>query len=84
MEWAEEIEENNNLNEDTPCVTQIINDVGYVIPIPKGFVPSTIEGEKTVAEGFVIYDTVVSPTSNQFVWVPVDNTYKMKTALNVS
>ena len=53
----------------------------YIYPIiPDGFVASTYEGENTVIEGLVIYETstlsgvekeVAQKTYNQFVWVPV-------------
>lgn len=77
LEWVRNISTNANLNPTTPCITQIKGGVGYTVPIPKGFVPSTIEGETDISEGLVIYDTAVSPNNNQFVWVPVDNTYGM-------
>ena len=58
-----------------------------VVPIPKGFVASQIEGEDTIAGGLVIYEgtnavtgdrngtehTTAMTTRNQYVWIPVDD-----------
>ena len=38
------------------------------VPVPKGFTPSTVDGEKTVEGGFVIKQ---DGTNNEFVWIPV-------------
>ena len=38
------------------------------VPVPKGFTPSTVDGEKTVEGGFVIQQ---DGTNNEFVWIPV-------------
>ena len=47
-----------------------LKDVVDGVPIPKGFIVSTVEEEKTKAGGLVIIDDV---TSSEFVWVPVDD-----------
>lgn len=53
------------------------------VPIPKGFVASTVAGENTKEEGLVIYEGEETVTNknindarrnrNQYVWVPVEN-----------
>ena len=46
------------------------------VPVPKGYVASTVTGETSVSTGFVIKEgTDGSKTSgiNEFVWVPVSN-----------
>ena len=60
---------------------------GVIVPVPKGYVASSVASENTVKDGFVIYegeeavtDTNVSEaqtTRNQFVWVPVENVHDM-------
>lgn len=60
-------------------VTELVDGV----PIPKGFVASSVAGENTKAGGLVIYegDTAVTSenhataltTRNQYVWVPVED-----------
>ena len=46
-------------SEDTPPVN---------VPVPKGFTLSTVDGEKTVEDGFVIKQ---DGSDNEFVWIPV-------------
>lgn len=53
------------------------------VPIPEGYVASSIAGENTILNGLVIYEgtTAVDSTNyeqaltdrNQYVWIPVDN-----------
>ena len=60
---------------------------GETVPVPKGYVASSVASENTVKDGFVIYegegevtDTNVETartTRNQFVWVPVANPSEM-------
>lgn len=40
---------------------------GDIVPIPKGFALSNVEGEKVVSTGLVIKDA----SGNEFVWVPI-------------
>jgi len=66
-------------------VTEFIDGV----PIPKGFVASEADGEKTKEDGLVIYEGGASVTDanvetakrtrNQYVWVPVENFSDFKT-----
>jgi len=49
-------------------------------PIPVGFTASGVEGENTISEGLVIYDTTETVTDSsgltvydQYVWIPVDD-----------
>ena len=49
-------------SEDTPPVN---------VPVPKGFTLSTVDGEKTVEDGFVIKQ---DGSNNEFVWIPVNET----------
>ena len=47
-----------------------------VVPVPKGYVESTVEGEDSVSTGFVIKegnDGNKTSGVNEFVWVPVSN-----------
>ena len=79
-EWVKNIGSNSNLNQTMPRVSEVRGGVLYSAPIPKGFVPSTVEGENKITEGLVIYDTAVSEDNNQFVWVPIDNKYNITNA----
>lgn len=47
-----------------------------VVPVPKGYVSSTVENENKVSTGFVIKegsDGGATEGINEFVWVPVEN-----------
>ena len=71
---------NNYLNGTPKTIAEKMADAGITgnaesledvidgVPIPKGFEPSDVTGEKTKAEGLVIKDKV---TGSEFVWVPV-------------
>ena len=83
-EW---ISTSTSLNTTTPYASEMIKGITYYAPIPKGFVASTVEGENKISEGLVIYEgnqevndenvKTMKNTANQFVWVPVNNTYTM-------
>lgn len=71
-------------NWDTENRVNIVYDTANVpVPVPKGYVASSIEGEHTVNTGFVIYEGTeevtetnreeAQKTRNQWVWVPVEN-----------
>ncbi len=72
-----------SLNWDTSKVTAVTTKDGGIVPVPKGFVGSEVDGENTVSGGFVIYEGTDPITNenvdtskareerNQFVWVPV-------------
>ena len=56
-------------------VTPVLSDNQYV-PVPNGFTASTVEGENSVNDGFVIkQDNNDSTTTgvNEFVWIPVSS-----------
>ena len=57
-------------------VNKITSEDNIVVPVPKGYTASTVEGEKSVSSGFVIKEgSNGGATSgiNEFVWVPVSN-----------
>ena len=61
-------------NWDLAKVNKVTSEDNVVVPVPKGYTASTVDGEKSVATGFVIKEgTDGSATSgiNEFVWVPV-------------
>ena len=61
---------------DQTIVTPVLSDDNQWVPVPKGFTASTIDGEKSVNDGFVIKQgSNGGATSgvNEFVWIPVDD-----------
>ena len=69
-----------NIDKDTGWdldkVNKVTSDDNVVVPVPKGYVASTVEGEKNVSSGFVIKegnDGSKTEGINEFVWVPVIN-----------
>ena len=68
---------------DLNRVNPIEDTAGIKVPVPKGYVASSIDGEHTVNTGFVIYEgeeavteenkDTAQKTRDQWVWVPVDN-----------
>ena len=55
-------------------VNPVKSEDNIVVPVPKGYTASTVEGEKSVSSGFVIKEgSNGGATSgiNEFVWVPV-------------
>ena len=68
---------------DPDKVTAVGSEDGVIVPVPKGFVSSEAKGEKSVNDGFVIYEGEVpvndgnvkeaQKSRNQFVWIPVDD-----------
>ena len=75
------------VNWDKDKVDVIESGDGVTVPVPKGYVASSVASENTVKDGFVIYegtDTVndgnkdtAQTIRNQFVWVPVENPREM-------
>ncbi len=73
-----------SLSWDTSKVTAVTTKDGAIVPVPKGFVGSEVDGENTIKDGFVIYEGDSAVTNenvetsnareerNQFVWVPAD------------
>ena len=70
---------------DLSSVNLVESDDGTPIqvPVPKGYVASSVESERTVNGGFVIYEgneevtetnlEEAKRTRNQFVWIPIEN-----------
>ena len=57
-------------------VNPVKSEDNIVVPVPKGYVASTVEGEKSVSSGFVIKEGNNGNKTegiNEFVWVPVGN-----------
>ena len=58
----------------TENVTMVKSEDNQEVPVPRGYVASTIEGEKSVSTGFVIKkgdNGAATEGVNEFVWVPV-------------
>jgi len=63
-------------------VTDIVEEGDKKAPIPKGYVVSKADGEKSISGGLVIYEGTedvtnnnvaeAQKTRNQYVWIPVD------------
>ena len=63
-------------------VTEVVTEGDKKAPIPKGYVVSKADGEKTISGGLVIYEGTedvtnenvdeAQKTRNQYVWIPVD------------
>ena len=61
---------------DLDKVNKITSEDNIVVPVPKGYTASTVEGERSVSSGFVIKegnDGSKTEGINEFVWVPVSN-----------
>ena len=68
---------------DMTKVDKVTSLDGRIVPVPKGYVASTVEEETNAATGFVIYEGTTEvndgnvstsrTTRNQYVWVPVPN-----------
>ena len=57
-------------------VNPVKSEDNIVVPVPKGYTASTVEGEKSVSSGFVIKEGsngAATEGINEFVWVPVGN-----------
>ena len=63
-------------------VVDVVEEGNRHAPIPKGYVVSKVDGEKTISGGLVIYERTeevtnenvveAQKTRNQYVWIPVD------------
>ena len=63
-------------------VVDVVEEGNRHAPIPKGYVVSKVDGEKTISGGLVIYEGTeevtnenvveAQKTRNQYVWIPVD------------
>ena len=79
--------EDPTANWDLNKVNKVESTDGVVVPVPKGYIASSIAIESTVSDGFVIYEgeeavneenkKTAQATRNQFVWVPVENPSEM-------
>ena len=61
---------------DGSKVNPVKSEDNIVVPVPKGYVTSTVAGEKSVSSGFVIKEGSnggATEEINEFVWVPVSN-----------
>ena len=61
---------------DRDKIKPVTSKDNIVVPVPKGYVESTVEGEDSVSTGFVIKegsDGSKTEGINEFVWVPVSN-----------
>ena len=58
-----------------PNVDMVKSEDNQYVPVPKGYVASTIAGEKSVSTGFVIKKGTngAAEDVNEFVWVPVSD-----------
>ena len=77
---ADEIGGGGNIDPDTGWNLDKVNKVksedNVFVPVPKGYLASTVDGEKSVSGGFVIKegnDGSKTEGINEFVWVPVEN-----------
>ena len=68
-----EIPEDPTRNWDKTKVDVKYDENGKIIPVPKGFTPSNLEGEKNIDTGYVIKQ---NGTDNEFVWVPIVSGYE--------
>ena len=69
-------------NWDKEKVPEVVTEGDRHAPIPKGYVVSKADGEKTIENGLVIYEGTedvtndnvaeAQKTRNQYVWIPVD------------
>ena len=74
------IKDPENWNKDK--VPEVVTEGNRHAPIPKGYVVSKVDGEKTISGGLVIYEGTedvtnvnvadAQKTRNQYVWIPVD------------
>ena len=68
-------------------VVDVVEEGDKRAPIPKGYVVSKADGEKTISNGLVIYEGTedvtnvnvaeAQKTRNQYVWIPVDEINNM-------
>ena len=69
-------------NWDKEKVPEVVTEGDRHAPIPKGYVVSKVDGEKSISGGLVIYEGTedvtnenvdeAQKTRNQYVWIPVD------------
>ena len=78
-----ELEFNKEMNLSNINLIESSDETPIQVPVPKGYVASSVESERTVNGGFVIYEgeeevtdanlEEAKRTRNQFVWIPIEN-----------
>ena len=78
-----ELEFNKEMNLSNINLIESSDETPVQVPVPKGYVASSVESERTVNGGFVIYEgeeevtdanlEEAKRTRNQFVWIPIEN-----------
>ena len=78
---------NKEMDLDKVILVKSSDSMPIQVPVPKGYVASSVESERTVNGGFVIYEgeeTVTEEnleeakrTRNQWVWIPVQDVSEM-------
>ena len=78
-----ELEFNKEMNLSNINLIESSDGTPIQVPVPKGYVASSVESERTVNGGFVIYEgeeevtdanlEEAKRTRNQFVWIPIEN-----------
>ena len=59
---------------DSTNISKVAIAGGRTVPIPDGFVVSEIEGENTISDGLVIYQTGTTSTTTEGFWTEIDMT----------
>ena len=78
---------NKEMDLDIINLIESSDETPIQVPVPKGYTASSIESEKTVNGGFVIYEgkepvteanlEQAKRTRNQFVWIPIEDASDM-------
>lgn len=78
-----ELPEGWNPEKVKDVVTEVVEEEELHAPIPDGFTASKVDGEDTISDGLVIYETEEEVNSsnhdtaltnyNQYVWIPVED-----------
>ena len=83
---------NKEMDLDIINLIESTDETPIQVPVPKGYTASSIESEKTVNGGFVIYEgeepvteanlEQAKRTRNQFVWIPIEDVSDMYHMVN--
>ena len=78
---------NKEMNLSSVNLIESSDEVPIQVPVPKGYMASSVESERTVKGGFVIYEgeeevteenlEEAKKTRNQFVWIPIEDSTDM-------
>ena len=78
-----QIEFNKEMDLSSVNLVESSDETPVQVPVPKGYVASSVESERTVNGGFVIYEGEEEVTEtnleeskrtrNQFVWIPIED-----------